>query len=270
MRQHPSARRRPLPAAMRAKPAGLPASATMRRPRQLIISGMPDMSDQKLTGVSRRTALTAGFVLAAAGAAGCGSSSQTASTASQSKVEKPNLNVAAVPVVSLMGLFLAQRHGFFTDEGLHITINPVQSSTVAIGSQLHGSVDITAGAYVSYIAAQAKSGGTIHWRILSEASVTRPHAQEVLVRAGSPIRNVHDLQGKTVASNILKNVGELLIDTMLRQNNMKTSSVHLVAVPFPDMPAALNAGRIDAGWFDEPFVSIAQTTYGAQLLYDTS
>jgi NitT/TauT family transport system substrate-binding protein len=231
---------------------------------------MPDMSDQKSAGVSRRTALTAGFVLAAAGAAGCGGSGPTASTAAQTTVEKPHLNVAAVPVVSLMGLFLAQRHGFFADEGLHITISPVQSSTVAISSQLHGSTDITAGAYVSYIAAQAKSGATINWRILSEGSVTQPHAQQVLVKAGSPIRTVRDLKGKTVAANITNNVGQLLIDSMLQQNDMKLSSVNVIAVPFPSMPAALASGRIDAGWFDEPFVSIAQTQYGAQLLYDTS
>jgi len=230
---------------------------------------MPDMSDQKSSLVTRRTALTAGFVLAAAGAAGCGSSSTTTSTTAQRKVEKPHLNVAVVPAVTNMGLFLAQKHGFFAAEGLHITINFVTSSTTAIGSQLGGSTDITAGAYVSYILAQVNSHGAVSWRILSEGSVSQLHSQEILVRPGSPIRTVHDLKGKKIAANITKNVGELLIDSMLQQNDMKTTSVTIVSEPFPAMAAALVANRVDAGWFDEPFLSTAQTKYGAQPLYDT-
>jgi len=219
--------------------------------------------------VTRRTALTAGFVLAAAGAAACGSSSPTTSTAAQRKVEKPHLNVAVVPAVTNMGLFLAQKHGFFAAEGLHITINKVTSSSTAISSQLHGSTDVTAGAYVSYILAQAHSSGAINWRILAEGSVSQQHSQQILIRAGSPIRTVHDLKGKKIAANIKGNVGELLIDSMLQQNDMKPASVTVVEEPFPSMAAALEAKAIDAGWFDEPFLSIAQTKYGAQALYDT-
>jgi NitT/TauT family transport system substrate-binding protein len=233
---------------------------------------MPDISQQKVTSVSRRTALTAGFALAAAGAAGaagCGSSSATTSTTAQRKVEKPHLNVAVVPAVTNMGLFLAQQHGFFAAEGLHITINPVTSSTTAISSQLHGSTDVTAGAYVSYILAQANSSGAITWRILAEGSVSQQHSQEVLIRARSPIHAVSDLKGQKVAANITKNVGELMIDSMLQQADMKPAAVTVVPVPFPEMAAALQARAIDAGWFDEPFLSIAQTKYGAQPLYDT-
>ena len=48
------------------------------------------------------------------------------------------------------------------------------------------------------------------------------------------------------------------------------SSVTLVQIPFPDMAEALTSGRIAAGWFDEPFLSKAQTIIGAQTLFDTS
>jgi NitT/TauT family transport system substrate-binding protein len=184
-------------------------------------------------------------------------------------VEKPHLNVAVVPAVTNMGLFLAQQHGIFAAERLHVTIVPVTSSTTAISSRLHGSTDITAGAYVSYILAQANSSGAITWRILAEGSVSQPHSQEVLVRVGSPIHTVGDLKGKKIAANITGNIGQLLIDSMLQQNGMKPSLVKVVPVPFPDMAAALQARAVDAGWFDEPFLSIAQTKYGAQPLDDT-
>jgi NitT/TauT family transport system substrate-binding protein len=216
---------------------------------------------EKKAGVSRRTLLTA----AALTCAGCG----TSTGASSSKVEKPQLTVATVQALTNMGLYLAQQHGFFAAEGLQVKIAPVVSSTTAVANQLHGGVDVTAGAYASYILAQAKSSGAISWRILAPGSVSQPHSQEVLVASGSPIKTVADLHGKTVAANILGNVGSLLIDSMLSAYSMPPSSVKQVAMPFPEMAPALKKGTIDAAWFDEPFLSQAKSSIGAQSLYDT-
>ena len=197
--------------------------------------------------------------------AGCASSTGTASP----KVEKPELTVATVQALTNMGLYLAQQHGYFAGEGLRVTIAPVVSSTTAVANQLHGGVDITAGAYVSYLLAQARNPGAISWRLLAAGSVSQPHSQEVLVAPGSPIKTVADLRGKTVAANILGNVGTLLIDSMLSAYNMTPSSVKQVAMPFPEMGPALKRGEVDAAWFDEPFLSQAKSGLGAQTLYDT-
>lgn len=215
--------------------------------------------------MSRRTLLSA----AALACAGCASSTGGSTGGSAAKVEKPQLTVATVQALTNMGLYLAQQHGYFAQEGLHVKIAPVVSSTAAIANQLHGGVDVTAGAYASYILAQAKSSGAISWRILAAGSVSQPHSQEVLVPAGSPIKTVSDLHGKTVAANILGNVGTLLIDSMLSAYSMPPSSVKQVAMPFPEMGPALKRGSIDAAWFDEPFLSQAKSSIGAQTLYDT-
>jgi NitT/TauT family transport system substrate-binding protein len=151
-----------------------------------------------------------------------------------------------------------------------VKITPIVSSTVAISGQLHGQFDVAAGAYVSYILAEAKNPGAIAWRILTEGSVSRPGSQAVLVTSGSPIRTVADLKGKTIAANIVGNVGTLLIQAMLREHNVPLSSVKLVAIPFPSMAAALKSGEVAAGWFDEPFLTMAQADTGARVLYDTS
>jgi NitT/TauT family transport system substrate-binding protein len=212
---------------------------------------------------------SAGVALAAI--AGCSSSSSSSATADSSSggVEKPNLVVAAVPAVTNMGLFLAKQYGYFAAEGLNVTIRSVQSSTTAIAAQLSGTVDVTAGAYVSYVSAQARNPSAISWRILAEGSVSQPGSQEVLVAPKSSIKTIGDLRGKTVAANILDNVGTLLIQSALADNNVPVSSVNLVSVPFPDMAPALVKGEIDAGWFDEPFLSAAQLADGAQELFDT-
>lgn len=200
-----------------------------------------------------------------------GTGCTTSSTAGlAAKVEKPDLQVAAVPAVTNMGLFLAQQNGFFSAEGLRVKIVPVVSSTSAITGQLSGMFDVTAGAYVSYILTQSKEPSTISWHILSEGSISQAHSQSVLVLGGSGIRTVADLSGKVVAANILNNVGTLLIKSMLAENNVPLSSVKLVEVPFPEMAGALTSGKVAAAWFDEPFLSETQVKTGAEPLFDTS
>jgi NitT/TauT family transport system substrate-binding protein len=178
--------------------------------------------------------------------------------------------VAAVQAVTNTGLYIAAQQGFFAAEGLKVTIAPIVSSTVAIANQLKGQFDVTAGAYESYILAEAHSSGSVSWRILTEGAVSKTGSQAVLVASGSPVKTVADLKGKTVAANILDNVGTLLIQSMLAASNVSPSSVKLVAIPFPSMAAALKRGEIDAGWFDQPFLTQAQTSIGATVLYDTS
>lgn len=222
--------------------------------------------------MSRRGLLWAGT--AALLSAGCSSGQAPATgsktSASGSKIEKPEVNVAAVQAVTNTGLYIAEQRGFFAAEGLKVTIAPIVSSTVAIAGQLRGQFDVTAGAYESYILAQAHSSGSVAWRVLTQGAVSKAGSQAVLVAPGSPVKTVADLKGKTVAANILDNVGTLLIQSMLAANKVPVSAVKLVAVPFPAMTSALKGGEIDAGWFDQPFLTQAQTAIGAKILYDTS
>jgi NitT/TauT family transport system substrate-binding protein len=212
--------------------------------------------------VSRRTLLAGAL---AVGAAGC----SARSAAQHPGPEKPNLTVALVPAITNVGLFLAQSHGFFAAEGLTVKVVPVISSTAAVTEQLHGRIDVTAGAYVSYILAQANNPGAIAWRILAEGSVSQAHSQQVLIARRSPVRTVADLKGKTVGVNIVGNTGTLLIDAMLAQSNVPVSLVTQAGIPFPHLAGALASGKIEAGWFDEPFLSEAEAAIGAQQLYDT-
>lgn len=76
-----------------------------------------------------------------------------------------------------------------------------------------------------------------------------------MVGKGSDIRDVSDLEGKTIAVNALRGVAEVVIKTSLEKQGVDPSSVKLLEVPFPEMPAALKAGRVDAILASEPFLT---------------
>ena len=87
--------------------------------------------------------------------AACSSASGAIPAAAGPAPEEPDITVAAIPAVDLAGLYIAQDRGLFARQGLHVTIVPMPSSQSVITEQLAGKVDISAGSYVAYLAAQA-------------------------------------------------------------------------------------------------------------------
>ena len=73
---------------------------------------------------------------------------------------------------------------------------------------------------------------------------------------GSNIAGPADLAGRTVAVNTLNNIGTTTISKVVEDAGGDASSINFVELPFPDMPAALAEGRIDAAWGLEPFLTI--------------
>lgn len=212
----------------------------------------------------RGTALlvAAATVVFAGGCSGSGSAG-----APPSSVEKPDLNVAVVPALDSAGFFVALYEGLFAKEGLHVNFTPATSSDTVISAQVKGQYDITGGNYVSYI--QAQAAGQANLDVFAEASVMEPGTQGIYVMPNSPIKSLADLRGKTVAINAPKNILYLLAASVLAEHGLSANSVTFVTnIPFPAMPAALKAGRIDAAVLPEPFASVAQQADGAVPLVD--
>ena len=206
-------------------------------------------------------------VLAAVTAAGtlaaCGSSRASTGT---SAVEKPDLTVAVVPAAGAAGLYIAQQDGYFTAAGLHVKIVPVASGGDVLADLVNGSVDVDQGQWTSDIAAQA--AGIVRLHALAAGNAGGPGVQEVTVPSGSPIRTIKQLAGKTIAVNALAGLTVLLIDNALAENGMSPSQVHYTVIPFPAMPAALAAHRVDAAFLIEPYLSEAETASGVVPLFD--
>jgi NitT/TauT family transport system substrate-binding protein len=75
----------------------------------------------------------------------------------------------------------------------------------------------------------------------------------LLVKADSPIQSAKDLEGKTVAANTLQNIVDTSVRASVRKAGGDPSKVKFVALPFPEQPAALANGQVDAVFVVEPF-----------------
>jgi NitT/TauT family transport system substrate-binding protein len=79
-----------------------------------------------------------------------------------------------------------------------------------------------------------------------------------MVGKESRIRGYADLAGRTVAVNALGNVIDVTLDAALERHGIDHGAVQRLEVPFPDMLAALDAGRVDAAFLATPFKTIAE------------
>jgi NitT/TauT family transport system substrate-binding protein len=194
--------------------------------------------------------------------AGCGSAEKVTTLG----VEKPDLTVAVVPAISAAGLYIAQQDGYFAWAGLRVKIVPIASGVNALPDLLSGSVDIDEGQWAADISAEAKGVARLH--ALASASAGGPGVQEIVVPAGSPIRTVQQLAGKTIAVNALGGLAVLVTNIMLKSHGVDPATVHYTVMGFPDMGAALASHRVDAAFIAEPSLSAAVDGTGASELYD--
>jgi NitT/TauT family transport system substrate-binding protein len=177
--------------------------------------------------------------------------------------------VGALPVIDDVSAYIAQTDGLFAKNGLNVTLKQVLSSALAIPEMQKGAIDIIGGGnYVSFIQASAKDQANPPYRILSEAATCATGSFDILALPSSRIQTPSNLQHKTIAVNLTNNIQTLMINSVLKADDVNPSTVRYVVIPFPKMVAALESHKVDAISAVEPFATTAQQVAGAQPILD--
>ena len=219
-------------------------------------------------------------------AVGCSSNGTTATTTAMpggptGPLETRTLNVAAVPTTDSTGLYVAQYEGLFAKYGLHVNISAAISAEQSINQLAFGQIQILSGNYVSFIEAQINHDHhmapvnvafppgpndnqiSANLDIFAEASVMQPGFVGLFTPAGSKIKTIAQLAGKTIGINAPGNVAFLLLASWERANGIAVTPANLLKIiPFPNMESELLKHHIDVAFLAEPFVSIAEDSAG--------
>jgi NitT/TauT family transport system substrate-binding protein len=75
------------------------------------------------------------------------------------------------------------------------------------------------------------------------------------VSKGSPLRTAKGFDGQTIAVPTLVSLTSVTIRMWLARNGANVANVHLVEMPIPDMPAALQRRTVAAAFIVEPFLT---------------
>jgi sulfonate transport system substrate-binding protein len=92
----------------------------------------------------------------------------------------------------------------------------------------------------------------------------------IVVPAGSPIKTVADLRGRTVSPTTQGSIGHYLLLRALGEAGMSGSDVKTTFLQPADAVAALRSGAIDAWSTWDPYTAVAQSEQGDRVLRDAS
>ena len=168
-----------------------------------------------------------------------------------------SLRLATLPIDGTALAYYAKDLGYFQDAGLDVTIESITNGAAITAAVLANSLDIGWSNTIS-LAAAYKRGLPVVIIGAGGIATTGNLATQLMVRKDSPIRTATDLTGKVIGCTGLANVGQYAPELWIDKNGGKSSAVKFVEVPLPEIPAALQQNRIDAGWLAEPFVTLAE------------
>ncbi len=168
------------------------------------------------------------------------------------------IRLATLPVEAAADAYYARDMGFFTKAGIDVAIEPLQNSAAIVSAVVSNASDIGFSDINALATAHQKGLPTV--LIAPAAEYTFPATERIaaiVVPANSPISVAKDLNGKIVAVLGVHGFQENAVRAWIDQNGGDSSTCKFVELGDPAMPAALDAGRIDAALVVEPFVGIA-------------
>jgi NitT/TauT family transport system substrate-binding protein len=217
--------------------------------------------------MQRRVLGLAAVLITVVGAAGCGSSDSEGSGASSSDGSKTTqVKVGIIPIVDVAPLYLGEKKGFFSSRGIELEMVSAQGGAAIIPGVVSEQFQFGFSNTTSLMIAQVK-GVPVKSVANGAASNGKVGADVtgVAVKKNSSIKSAKDLAGQTVAVNTLQNIGDTTVRESVRQAGGDPSKVEFVEIPFDQMPAALDDGRVDAAWMGEPATTIAKAQ-GARVV----
>ncbi len=170
--------------------------------------------------------------------------------------ETVTLRVGVIPIADVAPLYLGRDQGFFRDENLTVEPQLAEGGAAITPAVLSGDLQFGFSNTVSLLIAASKN---LPVQIVSQGVLAGTDEEkawaDLLVPRDGDIDSGQDLEGKTIAVNTLNNICEVTIKASLEKEGVDVTQLRFTEVPFPDMNAALDSGRVDAACVVEPFVS---------------
>ena len=185
-----------------------------------------------------------------------------------SEDETGTIRILTLPIVDDGAVFYGIDSGIFKEHDVDVQIATTSGGNVGVPAMLGGSADMVMAGPFTALQSAAKG---LPVRVVAAASTSLRESEsegdfyEVITGPDSKITSAEELTGTTMAVNVRGGTDELYTKAFLEAHGVDPESVKLVTLPFPDKPAALLSGRIDAAIVGAPFLEGAKAE-GAKTL----
>jgi NitT/TauT family transport system substrate-binding protein len=191
------------------------------------------------------------------------------SVAGQAQLEKPDVHIAIGGKSALyyLPLTLAERLGYFKDEGLNLRISDFPGGSRSLQAVVGGSADVVSGAYEHTINMQA-NGQRFTAFVLSGAA---PQISVGIVASrAAAYKSPKDLKGLKVGVSAPGSSTNMVANFLLAKGGLKPSDVSIVGVGAgATVIAALEQGRVDVLSQTDPAMTILEKEGKIKIIAET-
>jgi len=178
----------------------------------------------------------------------------SATPSAESEIQ--TIRLGYIPVIIFAPLFVGIERGYFAEENIEIELTTIPNTNDAVIQLAAGNFDVIFAGGNAGVFNALEQG--LDFTIIAPMHSESPPVATPLVTGADrdDIQSVADLAGKRVAVNGIGAAIEYWVDQALAQEGLSIEDVELTAMRFPDMPAALANGSLDAAVITEPLVTI--------------
>jgi NitT/TauT family transport system substrate-binding protein len=205
-----------------------------------------------------RPAVVAAALVVAVAVAGCGGDSSSGDKAG-SAGGITNLKLGYVPYADDAPAFLAQEKGIFRKHGVSVEFVPAPNPVAAVAALTSGKQQLAFVTDPVLINANLQNTKLkcVAPVVGRQPTDTKRDGTTLIAAKDSGIKGVKDLAGKKVAMVQLNSLNSLDVQVLAQQAGIDYKSVQFIQMPFPQMPAALDQGRVQAAVIVQPFAQTA-------------
>ena len=176
------------------------------------------------------------------------------------------LRIGNLKFSASVDLWLAQRKGMFTANGLDVQLTDFRNGQECVSALQANSVDICL--LIPGIAMQANERGFDLVVVAQNetAKASAPDSGSIVVLKDSPIKSLVDLAGKKISTSGLHGQQTVAAQVVMKRAGVDLAGVQLIESPTPTQPDLLKSKQVDAVITVDPYTTILQTSGVGRIL----
>jgi NitT/TauT family transport system substrate-binding protein len=188
------------------------------------------------------------------------------------------VTVGYIPILICAPFFVGIERGYFAEQGITVDLQALAGGADMLTQTAAGNFDVGSGgigsAYFNLASRAQSLGQGQPITIVAPLHAERPPLTTPMVVGKKAYEEgrftkIADLKGKKVAINALGAATEYWLERALNAGGLTIKDVEVVAIPFQNIPQALDSGAIAGAMLGEPFATLGIRQGQVQILTDS-
>lgn len=170
--------------------------------------------------------------------------------------DQPAVKVGMIPIEPSCLVYYAKENAYFDRAGIDVDVAENPSSPAIASAVVSGTYDVGYATMSTLAVAHVKG---LPFVIIAPDGIIQPGlvVGGIMVAKNSPIRTAKDCNGKIFGTSGLNTQSEYVPRAWVDKHGGDSSTIKFIELPFPATADAIAAGRIDAAYLVEPFLTLA-------------